>query len=54
MCRAICKAKKCHFKNVLEKMPELDHNAVGGVVDIEELVSWATEKSVCPYYLGSK
>ena len=33
-------------------MPEIDHEAVGGIVDIEELVLWATEKQACPYYLG--
>ena len=26
--------------------------ALGGIIDIEELVAWGTEKECCPYYLG--
>ena len=52
MCRSYCKAKKCHYMNMLESMGEVDHDAVGGIVDIEELVQWSAEKQVCSYYLG--
>ena len=52
MCRSYCKAKKCHYKNQLDQMGEVKIESLGGIIDIEELVSWGTEKQVCPYYLG--
>ena len=45
-------AKKCHYKNQFDKMGEVNMKALGGIIDIEELVAWGTEKECCPYYLG--
>ena len=33
-------------------MGEISHDALGGVVDIEDLVEWSKDKQVCAYYLG--
>ena len=55
MCRSYCKAKKCHYRNKFDQLGEVKHEAVGGgVVDIEELVAWSTEKEVCPYFLSKE
>ena len=50
MCSAACKARKCFWKTSLDRLPEQDYPA--GIIDIEELVQFAQEKSVCAYYLG--
>jgi Rad3-related DNA helicase len=33
-------------------MGDISHDALGGVVDIEDLVEWSKDKQVCAYYLG--
>ena len=33
-------------------MGDISHDALGGVVDIADLVEWSKDKQVCAYYLG--